>query len=80
MWEDPTVVIEGLGQASCGAHAEVLAIEGIAFAKEGGTPKDWRAAVAARHLGHTGWREHLEEAERCMRSSGLWPWSYEERH
>lgn len=77
-WDDPRVVVEGLDKASCGAHAKVLAIEGIALFEEGGTAEDWRAAIAQRHRDHRGWKEHLEEAERCMRAAGLWPWTHEE--
>jgi hypothetical protein len=73
-WSDPRFVVEGLEAASCGPHAKTLAIEGIAIAEEGGTAEEWRAAVAERHLDHPGWREHLAEAERCMRASGIWPW------
>ena len=79
IWDDPMVVVEGLSQASCGAHAKVLAMEGIAVAGEGRTSEDWRAVIAQRHRDHPGWQEHLEEAERCMRAAGLWPWSHEER-
>lgn len=77
-WDDPRVVVEGLDKASCGAHAKVLAIEGIALFEEGRTAEDWRAAIAQRHRDHQGWKEHLEEAERCMRAAGLWPWTREE--
>jgi len=77
-WDDPRGVGEGLGQASCGAHAKVLAMEGIAVAEQGGTAEDWRASIAQRHRDHLGWKEHLEEAERCMRAAGLWPWSRED--
>lgn len=76
-WDDPTVVVEGLEQASCGPHAKVLAMEGIAVAGAGGTAEDWRTEIADRHRDHPGWQEHLEEAQRCMRASGLWPWSHE---
>jgi hypothetical protein len=38
-WDEPGVVVEGLDQASCGAHAKVLAMEGIAVAEQGGLPK-----------------------------------------
>ena len=74
-WNDPRFVVEGLEAASCGPHAKTLAIEGIRLAAEGGTADDWRGAVAVRHASHPGWEEHLKEAERCMRVSGLWPWS-----
>jgi hypothetical protein len=73
-WSDRRFVVEGLEAASCGAHAKALAIEGIALAEAGGTAEEWRLAVAARHHDHPGWREHLAEAERCMRASGIWPW------
>lgn len=76
-WDDPRVVVEGLDGASCGAHAKVLAIEGIALFEEGRTAEDWRAAMAQRHRDHHGWEDHLEEAERCMRAAGLWPWTHE---
>ena len=77
-WSDPRSLVEGLEAASCGPHAKTLAIEGIALAEEGGTAEEWRASVAARHHDHPGWREHLAEAERCMRVSGLWPWKTSE--
>ncbi len=73
-WSDPRFVAEGLDAASCGPHAKTLAIEGIAIAEEGGTADEWRRTVETRHHDHPGWREHLAEAERCMRASGIWPW------
>lgn len=73
-WSDPRFVAEGLDSASCGPHAKTLAIEGIAIAEDGGTADEWRGAVEIRHHDHPGWREHLVEAERCMRASGIWPW------
>jgi hypothetical protein len=76
-WSDPRAVVEGLDGASCGAQAKTLAIEGIELAERGGTAEDWRRAVAARHADHLGWKAHLREAERCMRSAGLWPWTTE---
>ena len=73
-WNDSRFVVEGLEAASCGPHAKTLAIEGIEIASEGGTAEVWRAMVAERHHDHPGWAEHLAEAERCMRSAGIWPW------
>ena len=77
-WSDPRFVAEGLEAASCGSHAKTLAIEGIAIAGEGGTVDEWRGAVEKRHHDHPGWREHLAEAGRCMRASGIWPWGVSE--
>lgn len=76
-WNDPRFVVEGLEATSCGPHAKTLAIEGIQLAAEGRTAEDWRSAVAVRHAGHVGWEEHLREAERCTRASGIWPWTNE---
>ncbi len=73
-WSDPRYVVEGLESASCGAHAKTLAIEGIAVAEQGGTEDDWRTLVQERHHTHPRWKEHLDEAERCMRLAGIWPW------
>jgi len=75
---DVRFVVEELDRASCSAHAKTMAIEAIAIADEGGTADDWRRGVAERHADHRQWEQHLSEAERCMRASGLWPWAHAE--
>ena len=62
---------EALTRSSCAGSAPLLARSAIAAADVGVAPETWRA-VAARQAGERA----VDQAVACMRSSGLWPWSF----
>lgn len=64
---------EGLDRASCSPAVVYLAQVGMGAAARGCSAQGWRAEVA-KSRGPEGARQ-LDEAEDCMRSSGLWPWT-----
>lgn len=63
---------EGLHAASCPPAARYLAEIGIGAAARGCSRAGWRTQVADVAALYTF--EELDEAEACMRHSGLWPW------
>lgn len=64
--------VEGLDGASCSPVVIYLAQVGMGAAARGCSPDGWRAE-AAKIRGPKAGRQ-LDEAEECMRRSGLWPW------
>ena len=63
---------EGLDRASCSPAVVYLARVGIGAATRGCSAQGWRTEVA-KSWGPEG-AQQIDEAEECMRSSGLWPW------
>ncbi len=70
--QDPRFGGEGLDGASCGPHVKQLAQLASAAASEGLSASDWRAWIVDGVGPHAA--PLLENAETCMRSTGLWPW------
>lgn len=66
--------VEGLDCASCSPRVKYLAEVGIGAAARGCSPDGWRTEVA-KTLDPEEAGPRLEEAEECMRHSGLWPWN-----
>lgn len=64
---------EGLDRASCSPAVVYLAQVGMGAAARGCSAQGWRAEVA-KGRGPEG-AQPLDEAEECMRRSGLWPWT-----
>lgn len=64
---------EGLDRASCSPVVTYLAQIGIGAYSRGCSSAGWRMEVA-KIRGADAARE-LDEAEKCMRKSGLWPWA-----
>lgn len=64
---------EGLDGASCAPNAKYLAEIAIGAATRGCSQQGWRAEVS-KTRGPDASAE-LDEAEECMRHSGLWPWA-----
>lgn len=64
--------VEGMDRASCSPAVLYLAKVGIGAAARGCSAEGWRTEVA-KTKGPEGVRE-IDEAEECMRYSGLWPW------
>lgn len=65
--------VEGLDRASCSPNITYLAQIGMGAAARGCSQEGWRAMVAITQ-GSDATRE-LDQAEECMRYSGLWPWA-----
>ncbi|XAS74961.1 DUF5994 family protein [Dermatophilaceae bacterium Sec6.4] len=65
--------VEGLDRASCSPNIKYLAQIGMGAAARGCSQDGWRAQVAITQ-GLDAARE-LDQAEECMRHSGLWPWA-----
>lgn len=65
--------VEGLDRASCSPNIKYLAQIGMGAAARGCSQEGWRAQVALTQ-GLDATRE-LDQAEECMRLSGLWPWA-----
>lgn len=65
--------VEGLDRASCSPNIKYLAEIGMGAAARGCSQEGWRAQVAITQ-GLDATRE-LDQAEACMRASGLWPWA-----
>lgn len=65
--------VEGLDRASCSPNIKYLARIGMGAAARGCSQDGWRAQVAITQ-GLDAARE-LDQAEECMRHSGLWPWA-----
>lgn len=64
---------EGLDGAACAPSITYLAKIAIGAAARGCTRDGWRTEVSlARGPGSV---HQLDEAEECMRHSGLWPWT-----
>jgi hypothetical protein len=72
---DPALV-EWLEGASCGPHVKALAVRATDAAGRGVSAAQWRHDLLAEHPGALAL---LAEAEDCMRSAGLWPWSRADR-
>lgn len=66
------VGVEGLDRASCSSAVVYLAQVGMGAATRGCSAEGWRAEVV-KSRGPEGARQ-IDEAEECMRRSGLWPW------
>ncbi|MEO6996670.1 MAG: hypothetical protein ABI112_01145 [Terracoccus sp.] len=64
---------EGLDRASCSPAVVYLAQVGMGAAARGCSAQGWRTEVG-KIRGPEGVRQ-LDEAEECMRHSGLWPWA-----
>lgn len=65
--------VEGLDRASCSPNIKYLARIGMGAAARGCSQDGWRVQVAITQ-GLDAARE-LDQAEECMRHSGLWPWA-----
>lgn len=65
--------VEGLDSASCSPNVKYLAEVGMGAAARGCSREGWRSEVC-KTRGAVAARE-LDEAEQCMRQSGLWPWA-----
>lgn len=63
---------EGLDRASCSPVITYLAQIGIGASARGCSSAGWRVEVS-KIRGPNAAHE-LDEAEKCMRASGLWPW------
>ena len=70
---DPRYQTEGLDRAACGPHVKHLAELAAATATAGDSAARWRTDMLTT-AGPTAARA-LDEAETCMRRTGLWPWS-----
>lgn len=57
--EDPTVLVEGLGPASCGAHAKMLAIDGVAIAGDGVLGGTLKATKQLHDSGQSLWLDNI---------------------
>lgn len=64
---------EGLHGAACDPKVKYLAEIGIGAAARGCSREGWRQEVAEVAGLYTF--DDLDQAEECMRHSGLWPWS-----
>lgn len=64
--------LDGLDGASCSPAVMYLAKVGMGAAYRGCSAEGWRTEVA-NTSGPEADRQ-LDEAEECMRRSGLWPW------
>lgn len=64
---------EGLDRASCSPDALYFAQIGVGAASRGCSADGWRAEILKIHGPEI--LPKIEEAEECMRHSGLWPWS-----
>lgn len=65
--------VEGLDRAACSPRAKYLAEIGIGAAARGCSRDGWRHEVSQVARLYTV--DELDEAEECMRDSGLWPWN-----
>ncbi len=63
---------EGLDRASCAPNLTYLAQIGIGAAARGCSRDGWRTEVSK--IDGPEATAELDEAEQCMRQSGLWPW------
>ncbi len=70
--ENPLDDVEGLEGASCPPHLKHLAQIAMGSAQEGLSAKQWRATIVDG-LG-SDVAPLVDEAESCMRGTGLWPW------
>ena len=64
---------EGLDHASCSPKVKYFAEVGMGAAARGCSRDGWRTEIA-KTLDASDADRQLEEAEECMRHSGLWPW------
>ncbi len=64
--------VEGLDRAACSPKVKYLALTGIGAAARGCSREGWREEVC--HIARLYSLAELNEAEECMRHSGLWPW------
>lgn len=62
---------EWLEGASCGPHVKALAVRAVDAAGRGVSAARWRRDLLAAHPEAVAL---VDEAEECMRSTGLWPW------
>jgi len=65
--------VEGLDRAACSPAVIYLAQVGMGAAARGCSAEGWRAEVG-KSRGPEAARQ-VDEAEECMRQSGLWPWA-----
>lgn len=65
--------VEGLDTAACSPEVTYLAKIGIGAAARGCSREGWRQEVSQIAGLYTV--KQLDEAETCMRHSGLWPWT-----
>ncbi len=65
---------EGLEHAACSPKVKYLAEVGMGAAARGCSADGWRTEVT-KTLDPDDADRELEEAEECMRHSGLWPWN-----
>lgn len=71
--DSPAGGVEGLDRAACSPKVTYLAQIGIGAAARGCTREGWRREVSQDARLFTV--DELDEAEACMRESGLWPWT-----
>ena len=64
---------EALDGAACAPHVKYLAKVGIGAAARGCSREGWRAEVSKAKGADAS--AALDEAEKCMREAGLWPWA-----
>jgi hypothetical protein len=64
--------VEGLDRAACSPRITYLAQIGIGAAARGCSREGWREE--ASQIAELYTVEELDQAEWCMRNSGLWPW------
>ena len=65
---------EGLESAACSPQVKYWAEIGIGAAARGCSRDGWRTEIA-KTLDPDDAKHQLDEAEECMRHSGLWPWN-----
>lgn len=69
---DGATLVERLEEASCGPRVKALMVDAVHACDQGAGPAEWHAKVIADHGSEVV--TLLDEAEECMRASGLWPW------
>jgi hypothetical protein len=72
MLQDPRNDVESLDRAGCGPRVTNLARLAIGANTEGRSAAEWRSRITD-DLGAEV-EPFLDQAEECMRVSGLWPW------
>lgn len=70
--DDPCNGVEGLEGAACAPHIAELVRLAVGAAADHQPSQTWRGWIADE-LGSRA-AAVTEEAEACMRASGLWPW------
>ncbi len=69
---DGARLVERLEEASCGPRVKALMVDAVHARERGMSPAAWRAEALGRYGDEV--RTLVDEAEECMRDSGLWPW------